>query len=272
MNVPCDKRSPIPMRQLTVRLLSAAVCVALLAAGCSSEVTDKPATPAAAAGRKIDPATTGSITGQVRFEGVVPPADVIRMTTDKKCLTDAGPNPKSDALIVAEDKSVANAFVYIKDGLDPAYTFDVPTEPAVLDQRGCIYTPRVLGVRVGQAIAIVNSDPTMHNVHALPMGNREFNHGQPKQFTRVSEVFTTPEVMVRFKCDVHSWMSAWVGVLPHPYFAVTDKAGAFALPKLPPGSYTLEAWHEKLGRQTAQVTIAPGQQQSTSLTFTAPAK
>ena len=151
------------------------------------------------------------------------------------------------------DKGVLNTFVYVKDGLDPAYTFDTPTAPAVLDQKGCAYTPRVLGVRVGQAIEVVNSDPTLHNVHALPMTNREFNHGQPRQNTRLSEVFTTPEVMVRFKCDVHGWMAAWVGVVAHPYFAVSDEKGEFKLPGLPPGSFTLEAWHEKLGKQTAQV-------------------
>lgn len=258
------------MTQPVPRLFLATACLALVTAACSSEVGDKPAvtTPATApAGKRVDSTTAGSINGQVRFDGVVPPAEIIRMTTDRKCVTDGGPNPQSDALLVAGDKSVANAFVYVKDGLDPAYTFDVPTEPAVLDQKGCIYTPRVLGVRVGQAIGIINSDPTMHNVHALPMVNREFNHGQPKQFTRISEVFTTPEVMVRFKCDVHSWMAAYVGVVAHPFFAVTDAAGAFKLPNLPPGSYTLEAWHERLGTQTAQVTVGPGQSQPAAFTF-----
>jgi len=260
------------MNTVTLRILCCAACLAVLAAGCSSEVTDKPAQPAAAAGKKVDAATAGSIAGQVKFEGTVPAADVIRMGGDRKCVPDAGPNPQSDALLVSADKGVKNAFVYVKDGLDPAYTFDTPTTPATLDQKGCLYTPRVLGVRVGQAIEIVNSDPTMHNVHALPMANREFNHGQPKQNTRLSEVFTTAEVMVRFKCDVHSWMAAWVGVVAHPYFAVTDEKGEFKLPGLPPGSYTLEAWHEKLGKQTAQVTIAPNQTQPVSITFTSLAK
>jgi len=260
------------MNTATLRILCCAACLAVLAAGCSSEVTDKPAQPAAAAGKKVDAATAGSIAGQVKFEGTVPAADVTRMGGDRKCVPDAGPNPPSDALIVSADKGVKTAFVWVKDGLDPAYTFDAPTAPAELDQKGCLYTPRVLGVRVGQAIEIVNSDPTMHNVHALPMANREFNHGQPKQNTRLSEVFTTPEVMVRFKCDVHSWMAAWVGVVPHPYFAVTDEKGEFKLPGLPPGSYTLEAWHEKLGKQTAQVSIAPNQTQAVSITFTTPGK
>ena len=260
------------MKTSTLRFLCSAACLAVLAAACSSEVTDKSAQPAAAAGKKVDAATAGSIAGQVKFEGTVPAADVIRMGGDRKCVPDAGPNPQSDALLVSADKGVKNAFVYVKDGLDAAYTFETPTAPAELDQKGCLYTPRVLGVRVGQAIEIVNSDPTMHNVHALPMANREFNHGQPKQNTRLSEVFTTPEVMVRFKCDVHSWMAAWVGVVPHPYFAVTDEKGEFKLPGLPPGSYTLEAWHERLGKQTAQVSIAPNQTQPVAITFTSLAK
>lgn len=259
------------MKPNVVSFLCSAVCLAALAAGCSSEVTEKPATPAAPPGKKVDAATAGAITGQVKFEGALPPADLIRMNADRKCVQ-GDSTPPGSSLVVADDKSVANAFVYVKDGLDPAYGFDAPTTPAVLDQRGCLYSPRVLGVRVGQAIEIVNSDPTLHNVHALPMNNREFNHGQPKQFSKLSEVFTTPEVMVRFKCDVHSWMAAWVGVVEHPYFAVTDAAGAFRLPGLPPGSYTVEVWHEKLGRKTTQVTIGPSQTQAVSLTLTAPTK
>ena len=262
----------MPTKNTSTRYLLSAVCIAGLAVACSSEVTDKATAPAAATGKKVDAATAGSIAGAVKFDGVVPPADVIRMTTDRKCVQDGGPNPVSDALLVAADKGVRNVFVYVKDGLDPEYTFDPPPGPAILDQQGCIYTPRVLGVRVGQAIEVVNSDPTLHNVHALPMANREFNHGQPKQFTKLTETFTAPEVMVRFKCDVHSWMAAWVGVVAHPFFAVTDASGAFTLAGLPPGSYTLEAWHEKLGRKTTQVTIGAGQSQPASFTFGPPAK
>ena len=254
----------------TVRLLCSAACLAALTIACSSEVADKPAAPAAA-GRRVDAATAGSVSGQIKFEGTAPEPDRIRMTTDKNCVTDAGPNPQSDALLVAGG-AVRNAFVYVKDGLDPEYAFDTPPKPAVLDQKGCVYTPRVLGVQVGQSIEVVNSDPTLHNVHALPMTNAEFNHGQPKQFSRLSKVFTTPEVMVRFKCDVHSWMAAWVGVLPHPYFAVTDATGAFKIPHLPPGKYTFEAWHEVLGTRTTDVTIAPGQAQTAELSFTMPAR
>jgi len=260
------------MTPTSIRSLCCAALLAALAAGCGSEGTEKPAAPAPAPpGKKVDAATAGSISGQVKFDGAVPPAAMIQMNADPKCVT-ADANPRNEALLVAADHGVRNAFVWVKDGLDPTYAFDTPTEPAFLDQKGCIYSPRVLGVRVGQGIQMVNSDPTLHNVHALPMVNSEFNLPMPKQFGKASKVFTTSEVMVRFKCDVHPWMTAWVGVVAHPYFAVSDATGAFSLPNLPPGTYTLEAWHEKLGRQTAHVTIGPGQKQSTSLVFTTPAK
>ena len=158
-------------------------------------------------------------------------------------------------MLVSGDGSLKNVFVHVKDGLDPTYSFSIPTEAVVLDQKGCIYTPRVIGVRVGQAIEIVNSDPTLHNVHAMPMQNQEFNKGQPFQGMRERQVFTVPEVMVRFMCNVHGWMAAHVGVVEHPFFAVTDDAGKFELKGIPPGTYTIEAWHEKFGRATERVTI-----------------
>jgi plastocyanin len=241
---------------------------------CSGDAADTTpaATPAAPGGKKVDPATAGSITGRVQFEGAVPPAEMIRMSSDRNCVPDGQPTRPSDALLVDDGRGVGNTFVYVKEGLDPSYTFDAPTTPVELDQKGCYYTPRVVGVRVGQPMDIVNSDPTMHNVHALPMVNQEFNHGQPKQNMRTTKTFTAPEVMIRFKCDVHSWMTAWVGVMSHPYFAVTKPSGEFSIPNLPPGTYTLETWHEKLGTKTMQLTVPPGQSQTASFTMAAAAK
>ncbi len=115
----------------------------------------------------------------------------------------------------------------MKDGLDAAYAFDTPTEPVDLAQKGCVYSPRVFGIRVGQPLDVVNADATLHNVHALPMVNQEFNKSQPSQNSHMSHVFTAPEVMVRFKCDVHAWMASYVGVMAHPYFAVTDDGRPF---------------------------------------------
>jgi len=157
-------------------------------------------------------------------------------------------------------------FVYVKDGLGN-YVFDTPTETAKIDQKECRYHPHVFGMRVGQPLEIMNSDPTLHNIHALPKGNSEFNTGQPIQGMKTTHTFDKPEIMVPFKCDVHGWMNAYVGVLPHPYFAVTDKDGKFELKTLPPGTYTLEAWHEKLGTQTANVTLGPKESKDVTFSF-----
>ena len=146
-----------------------------------------------------------------------------------------------------------------------------PTEPAQIDQKECRYHPHVFGMRVGQPLEIINSDPTLHNIHAMAKNNREFNNGQPIQGMKTVHTFTAAEVMVPFKCDVHGWMNAYVGVLDHPYFAVTDASGTFSLPALPPGTYTIEAWHEKLGTTTQSVTLGPNETKEISFTFKAPA-
>ena len=143
-------------------------------------------------------------------------------------------------MLVGADGGLKNAFVYVREGLDPAYGFDVPASAVILDQKGCRYAPRVVGVRVGQPLEIVNSDPTAHNVHALPMSNQEFNQGQPFQGMRMTQTFTVPEVMVRFMCNVHGWMKAYAGVRPDPFFAVSGEDGSFSIKDLPPGTYTVE--------------------------------
>jgi hypothetical protein len=142
----------------------------------------------------------------------------------------------------------------------------MPTEPAKLDQQGCHYIPHVIGVRAGQPLEVSNSDNTLHNVHGMPRENREFNQGQLVKGVKNTVVFNTPEVLIPFKCDVHAWMNAYVGVVEHPYFAVTAAGGAFELRGLPPGTYTIDAVHEKLGRQSQQITLA--EKDSKELTFT----
>jgi hypothetical protein len=128
----------------------------------------------------------------------------------------------------------------------------------------------VFGVRIGQPIEIVNSDPTLHNIHALPNANQEFNMGQPIQGMKMTRTFTAREVMVPFKCDVHGWMNAYVGVLDHPYFAVTDSDGRFELKSLPPGTYTVEAWHERLGATTQSVTLEQKDTKTVTFSFKVP--
>ena len=240
------------------------LCTLGLMAACAGKEASPPAP--AGGGKKVDAATTGSLSGKIVLTGTPPPVQMIRMNTDPKC-TESGASSPSEAAIVGSAGGIANVFVYVKDGLDPAYSFDMPTASVVLDQKGCKYTPHVVGIRVGQPIDILNSDDTLHNVHAMPMANQEFNQGQPVKGQRMTKTFTAPEVMVRFVCNVHGWMRAYVGVLAHPYFAVTDADGAFTIPNLPPGTYTIGVWHETFGTQEQKVTIAEKQNATLSLTY-----
>ena len=224
-----------------------------LACGGPSESQSPKAPEGAPDAKRVDTATAGTIAGRVVFTGSVPTPQLVDTRTDPKCTGAAGGEIRDRTLIVSNG-GLENVFVYIKGGLD-GYAFETPGEPARLDQNGCVYTPRVIGVRVGQPIEITNSDPLVHNVHAAATVNPQFNTAQPFQGMRHTHSFGKPEVMVHFKCDVHPWMAAYVGVLEHPYFAVTGPGGAFALKDVPPGTYTVEAWHEKLGVRTATVTL-----------------
>lgn len=252
---------------LFVRLLCVCAVASLAACGGSKPEETKATAPQ---GKHVDAATAGSISGSIKFEGTPPAAESIKMSKD--CAAGPGPNPQSEAVLVGKDGALENVFVYVRDGLDSSYTFDPPTTPAELKQTGCIYRPRVMGVQVGQPIDVMNADPTLHNVHALPMVNSEFNKHQPIQNQHMTHVFTAPEVMVRFKCDVHPWMASWVGVVSNPFFAVSDDAGHFNIKGLPPGTYTVEAWHEKYGRQSSKVTVGDHQDQSIAFTFKADSK
>jgi len=213
---------------------------------------EAPAAPEGASA--VDPATAGSISGKVTFSGSAPANEAIDMAGEADCASQYTSEPSQETYVVGGDGSLGNAFVYIKDGLGDM-AFPAPSEPVVLDQKGCRYHPHVMGVQVGQPLQIVNSDPVGHNIHPVPKENRGFNLSQPKQDMKSEKTFTQPEVMIPVGCDVHNWMNAWIGVLDHPYFAVTGADGSFALENVPPGSYTLAAWHEKLGEQTAQVTV-----------------
>jgi plastocyanin len=244
--------------------LGATSCVVALlaAAACSREQPPQRTAPADA--KRVDAATAGNVSGRVALDGALPANAPIKLGGDPVCERAHKDGARLDTF-VGENGGLGNVFVYVKDGLGQYY-FDVPSEPVKLDQRGCVYTPHVFGVRVGQNVDFVNSDATAHTVHAVPNSNQEFNFSQPIQTQKDTRFFTVPEVMVRFKCDMHNWMSAYAGVLDHPYFAVTEPGGTFELKQVPPGTYTIEAWHEKLGTQTQRVTLAD--KGSAELTFT----
>ena len=227
--------------------------LAMLAAACGGG-NEQAAMPDAPTTSPVDAATAGNVTGRVTFAGTPPKQAVIQMDSDPNCVQ-PGAATTDQAVVLGDGGALQNTFVYVKDGLGDL-RFPIPSETVVLDQKGCQYTPHVLGVQVGQSMEVLNSDPTLHNVHAVPASNQEFNTGQPLPGMKHQHRFSTREVMVPFKCDVHPWMHAYVGVLDHPYFAVTGPDGSFELEGLPPGTYTIEAWHETLGTQTQTVTIA----------------
>jgi hypothetical protein len=240
--------------------------------GGTSSTSSEPAAPAATpAGQRVDAATAGTVAGTVTVEGALPKNEPIRMNADPVCVKENSSPQFQETFVVGSDgKTLANVFVYVKDGLGN-YVFDTPTESATIDQKACRYHPHVFGLRTGQPLEILNSDPTLHNIHAIPTNNPEFNTGQPIQNMKTTHTFDNMEVMVPFKCDVHGWMNAYVGIMSHPYFATTGEDGKFELRTLPPGTYTIEAWHEKLGPMTQSVTLAASETKDVTFVFKAPA-
>jgi hypothetical protein len=198
-----------------------------------------------------------SVTGAVRVVGDVPSPAVLKMSADSYCNeTHEDREVLSEEIVVDAEGMLANAFVFVSDGLQ-GRLYEPPKEPAILNQQGCMYRPHVLGMMVDQPLNLTNSDDTLHNIHALPKveGNREFNLGMSRPGVQITKTFEKPEIMVKIKCDVHPWMSAYIGVLEHPFFAVTDGDGRYAIPRLPPGTYTLQVWHETFGTQSRTITL-----------------
>ena len=190
---------------------------------------------------------TATLTGTVKLTGAKPATKAISMASDPICAGAHAEPTHEESAIVGEGGALKWVFVHVKEGVTG--TYPIPKTPVVLDQIGCTYKPHVFGVQAKQKIEIRNSDATLHNVHALPKDNREFNLGMPMQGMKLKKKFTKPEVMVKIKCDVHSWMSCYAGVLSHPFYAVSADDGLFSIAELPAGTYTIEAWHETFGTQ-----------------------
>lgn len=243
-----------------------AVATALVAAACGSSTPAPPPQAQTTVVPKIDAASAATIRAAATFEGT-PPVGMVRLDADPKCVQQAGASQRtSDDVLVGDGHALQNVFVSIKDGLGRA-AFPVPTDPVVLDQRQCRYVPRVFGIRAGQPLVIRNSDPLLHNVRADGQINQPFNVGQPQGGMTFTRVFTTSEVMVPIKCDVHAWMRAYAGVVDHPFFGVTDASGRASITGIPPGTYTVEAWHETLGTTTQQITMGAGESKDVTFTF-----
>jgi plastocyanin len=204
-------------------------------------------------------AFAGSLTIKAPFEGTAPAPQIVKADADPKCklVHPNGIDPQQ--VVVNGNATLKNVFVYAKEGVTG--THEAPKEPVKLDQHGCEYQPKVFGVQAKQPIEIVNSDDTLHNVHALPTQSKEFNLGMPIKGMKLKKTFDKPEVMVKIKCEVHPWMAAYAGVLEHPFYGVTGEEGSAVIKDLPAGEYTIEAWHEKYGTQTQKVTMADADQE-----------
>jgi plastocyanin len=214
----------------------------------------------------VDPSTAGTLSGKIIFTGKRPARKKVDMDEDPQCAALHKTPVFDQSEIVNRNGTLANVFVYVKSGLD-GKTFAPSSTPVTIDQRGCWFFPRVLGIQVGQTLKVINSDPVTHNIHPRPHDNREWNHSQSPGAPPIERKFTAPEVMIRVKCNIHGWMHAWIGVVSNPYFAVTGSDGSFELANLPPGTYTIGAWQEVLGSQEQSVTISPSSKNTVDFTF-----
>lgn len=243
----------------------------MLASGCggaerggeapSRGSTPEPARPAAAvpdAARPVAGAKGSAVVrGTVKYAGPVPDLKPLSMSADPGCAAKHTEPVVSETLVLGSGGTMANVLVRVKTGL-PQHQWPAPAAPVVMDQQGCRYRPHMVGVMVGQTFRVLNSDGLLHNVHALPKKNAQFNMAMPGIVKESERTFTQPEDPFTIKCDVHPWMQSFVAVLDHPFFAVTAADGTFAILELPAGTYEVEAWHERLGTKSSQVTVADG--------------
>ncbi|MFO0980887.1 MAG: carboxypeptidase regulatory-like domain-containing protein [Planctomycetota bacterium] len=260
-----------------MRWIAGIVWIWLVAAACGGSNpggeakksdTAAPPAPSSQASRKPwDPAKgTATIKGVVKWSGALPTRRVMDMAADAKCKEAHAEPVLDESTVVNANGTLKNVFVWVKTGLE-AFEFAPPTEPVVLDQKGCMYHPHVVGIQVGQPLVIRNSDSLLHNIHGYPTKNKTFNVGQATQGLEHKLTFTAPEVMIRVKCDVHGWMSSHIGVVPHPFFAISGEDGSFTIAHLPAGSYGVEAMHELLKDKSQAVELKDGETKEIEFTF-----
>ena len=201
-------------------------------------------------------AGAATVSGTVTFAGKPPALKPLDMAAEAVCHKKHGGKPApNEALVLGNGQSMGNIIVWVSKGLPAGKTYPAPKTPVTIDQDGCAYKPHVMGIMVGQAYRILNSDGILHNIHTLPKINPAFNRGQPATVKEMSTTFPKPENMFQVKCDVHPWMSAYIGVFTHPFFSVTSTDGKFTISGLDAGTYEITAWHERLGTQTASITV-----------------
>jgi plastocyanin len=212
-----------------------------------------------------------TVTGTVVFDGKAPALKPIAMDADPVCAGKHSGPVANEVLVLGSGNTMGNIMVWVSKGVPAGKTWPVPKTPVVIDQNGCMYKPHVMGIMIGQTYRILNSDGVLHNIHTLPKINPAFNKGMPPTLKEATTVFDKPEEVFHIKCDVHPWMSAFLAVFTHPFFSVTNADGKFTISGLDPGTYEITAWHERLGTQTASVTVGASDTKTQNFKFTMPA-
>jgi plastocyanin len=211
-----------------------------------------------------------TITGTVTFDGKAPALRPLSMDADPTCAKKHSAPVANEMLALGSGNTMGNIMVWVSKGLPAGKTYPAPKTPVVLDQQGCLYKPHVMGIMVGQTYRILNSDGVLHNIHTLPKVNASFNKGMPPTLKEATTVFAKPEEVFHIKCDVHPWMSAYVAVFTHPFYSVTSTDGKFSISGLDAGTYEITAWHEKLGTQTASITVGASDTKTQNFKFAVP--
>ncbi|MEZ5363583.1 MAG: carboxypeptidase regulatory-like domain-containing protein [Bryobacterales bacterium] len=252
--------------------VTVAVCLWACGGGAPAPETAEPAASAPAATEpagevvEVDPAKAATVSGKIMLEGEAPKPVRLNLGADEDCKAMHTEPLFSEQVVVNDDGSLQNVFVYVKSGLE-GKSFAPSKDIVTIDQVGCVYKPHVVGVQVGQTLRVTNDDPTLHNVHPLPRTNPEFNKSQGAGAGPIDTTFSKPELMIPVKCNIHPWMRAYINVAANPFFSVTGADGTFTIKGLPAGEYTIEAVHEKYGNSEAKVIVGEGESATVDLKF-----
>jgi len=249
---------------------AAALAVAMMSCGGKEQTSETPAATANPSGKPVDTATAGTVTGMIKLDGTPQKPRNINMAAEPNCAKEHSTPAQTEDVVPGDGGTLQNVVVYLKGDFSQ-YSFPPATTPTSIDQKGCQYHPHVLALMTGAPLQVVNSDQTTHNIHPVPKDNREWNESQPPGATPINQSFARPEVAIPVKCNVHPWMKAYIAVFNNPYYQVTGKDGSFSLKNVPPGTYSVTAWHELYGSSEQSVTIGPSESKSVTITFKAAA-